>query len=423
MALSLESIYRPFNEFFVQKFAASEGKSVTFRFAYLARAFEDSDFLIPNQPNLGPQQTVADELFSTVVDSVPLLDADGRTVSLQSASHLSDVYHDEILGPAIPCVPAGVTDAAERQARIDAFNAAKTDALGLWEKNKAASLLEGPGVQFRPSTAMPRNWWDKTAAVWTHQSFQVKGAATVPGQPQQPPDQILRMKVHDNVMRSVLQAHILESHSVAPAPGQPAVKLSPLTMIMARPIFTTALAADSARAKVIGATPAIKREVMVDGAPPAVAIHDDVTQKIATFRFKQRLEFEAILAENAQRQPVTTNDVTISFDYCVVNVERRWFHYAFINDPSWCIPGQGKGHLSANDGHGLPALTTGFVAVKGLSIQAPWTPEDITNLELSVQFGPFNFDSKVVNGAISHAGVQIVGWSLQNNPDLAPNAA
>ncbi len=64
----------------------------------------------------------------------------------------------------------------------------------------------------------------------------------------------------------------------------------------------------------------------------------------------------------------------------------------------------------------------GFVAVKGLSIQAPWTPDDIANLEQSVQFGPFNFDSKVVNGAIGHDGIQIVGWMLQALPDLPPNA-
>jgi len=135
------------------------------------------------------------------------------------------------------------------------------------------------------------------------------------------------------------------------------------------------------------------------------------------------MEIQSVLAANAATRPVVTSDVTISFYYCVVNVARPWIHNGFINNPSWRIPGQSKGKLSANDGHGMPALPVGFVAVKGLSIKSPWTPEDITNLEQSVQFGPFNFDSKVVNGAITHEGIQIVGWMLQKLPDLPPNGA
>ena len=107
----------------------------------------------------------------------------------------------------------------------------------------------------------------------------------------------------------------------------------------------------------------------------------------------------------------------------MVTITRSWLFEPFLNNLSWRIPGQGKGQLSANNGHGLPALPVGFIAVKNLSIQAPWTPEDITNLMRSVQFGPFNFDSKVVNGAISHKGLQIIGWQLQRLPQLPPNAA
>lgn len=187
MPLSLDSIYRPLNEFFSQKFGAGEDAPVTFRFAHLPRTFADSDFLAPLHPEWGPSPALAQELFSSVVDGVPRLDDDGRTVWL-SMSRLSDLYADEILGPAIAFVPPDVTDATEKQARIDAFINTKGSATGLWEKIKAASVLEGGGVQFHPSTAMPANWWDRTdAGVWTHQSFQVKGAATPPGQPALPP--------------------------------------------------------------------------------------------------------------------------------------------------------------------------------------------------------------------------------------------
>jgi hypothetical protein len=430
MALSLDAVYRPFKDFFLQKFTGGAGAPVTFRFAHLPRAFVDSDFLTPLHPEWGPSSAIAQELLSAVVDGVTRLDADGRTVWL-STSRLSELYHDEILGPAIPFVPDDVVDDTERQDRIDAFNNAKADAIGLWAQIKALSLLEGAGVEFRPSTAMPGKWWDRgDAGVWSRQSFQVKGAATLPGQPAHPPDRLLRMKVDDKVMRSVLESHVEARAALQPSPvlAHPVAVLSPPTLHRAQPVFAAALAHDAARADVLRAAPAIgrpafERQAIHDRPPPAVAIHDEVAPQIEAFPFRQRIEIESMLAVNARTRPVVTSDVTISFDYCVVDVTRPWFHNAFINNRSWRIPGEGKGHLSANDGHGLPALPVGFVAVKRLSIQAPWTPEDITNLQQSVQFGPFNFDSKVVNGAIGHDGIQIIGWMLQDLPDLPPNAA
>jgi hypothetical protein len=418
MALSLDSIYLPFSEFFSHTFGGDT--SVMFRFAHLPRTFNDSDFLTPGHPEFGPSPAIAQEHFSTVVDGVPHLDADGRTFWLSMSQRLSDLYHDEILGPAIPFVPDAVTDDAEKQGLIDAFNDAKAGAIGQWEKVKAVSLLEGAGVEFRPSTAMPGNWWDKNdTGVWTQHSFEVKGAATSPGLSAPPPDQILRMKADDTVLRSVLQAHVAEPIPPPPPPVRPmfqsvalvhpAVMLSRSTVLMARPVFAAALVNDSTR-------------VAMPARPPmSVAIHNDVAPKISSFPFRQRMEIESVLAASAPTRPVVTSDVTISFYYCVVSVTRPWLRNAFINNPSWRIPGQSKGKLSANDGHGMPALPVGFVAVKSLSIKAPWTPEDITNLEQSVQFGPFNFDSKVVDGAITHEGIQIVGWMLQKVPDLPPN--
>ena len=207
--LSLDSIYRPFNEFFSHKFATGAGSLVTFRFASLPQAFVDSHFLPPLHPEWGPSQAVAQEVLSTVIDGVPRLNADGHTVWMSTA-RLSELYHDEIVGPAIPFIPPDVTDDTEKQARIEAFITAKADALGLWEKIKAVSLLEGTGVEFRPSTATPGTWWDrKDVGVWTHQSFEVKGAVASPGQPAPPSNQLLRMKVDDITFRSAYQTHMM----------------------------------------------------------------------------------------------------------------------------------------------------------------------------------------------------------------------
>jgi hypothetical protein len=400
MALSLDSIYKPLNDFFLQKFGDDNDASVAFRFAHLPRLFYDEDFLLMQQPS----PVLANELFSMVVDAVPRLDDDGRTVWLSITSRLSDLYSDEILGPAIPFVPTDVTDEIEKQARIDAFNSAKAKALELLTTIRTASLQDG-AVQFHPSTAHPERWWDKSDASWTPISFPVKGAVTSPGQPAQPSNQLLQMKVSDAVA-----AAVVASYTATPVPPPP-------------PVAQVAAAAPSLRTR---ATffPRESNGRAADHCRDGTAFSTHPERKSSDLRYwalKQRQEILSDLAAKAKTQPVTTNDVTISFDYCVVDVTRDWLPMAFIDNRSWRIPGQARSQLSANDGHGLPALPVGFVAVKALKIQAPWTDDDKANLEQSVQFGPFRFDSQVVDGAIGHEGIQIIGWMLQPLPDLPPN--
>ena len=423
MALSLESIYRPFNEFFSQKFAAADAP-VTFRFAGLPQALYDGDFMNPLDPAMGQLAAIAQERGTSLVDGVPLLDADGRNVTMCSP-RISDLYHDEIVGPAIAYVPDGITNDADRQARMDAFVAAKADAIRQWDKVKSLSVIEGDGVYIRPSPAMPTTWWDRNdASVWIRQSFQVHGAATTPGVPAPPPDHLLRLKIDNVVLQNVLQTHLVARQPVdlPPAPPRANVMLSHAALAAARPIFSASLANDATRAKTVRPIARMPTALAAQTLN-AVSIHDNLISSMTLLPFAQRQEIQLMLAKDAPTQPVITSDATISFDYCVVNVTRPWLHAAFLNNAFWQIPGQGKGQLSANDGHGLAALPVGFVAIKSLSIQAPWTPDDISNLELSTQFGPFNFDSKVVDGTIRHDGIQIIGWMLQELPDLPPNAA
>jgi hypothetical protein len=437
MALSLESIFHPFNAFFVDKFGAADAP-VKFRFARTPRSFVDSDFLTPLHPEWGASQALALEIFSNVVDGVAKLDADGCNVWIGPHS-ISELYGDEMLGPAISFVPPEVSSDADRQAMIDAFNQLKHDARERWEATRAASLMEGAqGTEYHPSSPAPAMWWDKSAAgVWTPQAFQVAQAGT-PAPPGNNGAGILKLKIDDVRMRTLLDTH-LQAMPVAPVANHPMPVLSPGTRIMARPIAAAAVMSAQAETPVrmagrIASIASIAAQSPVAFAAPAasalanpalhdVAIHTNLANQISVLPFKERMEIQDVLAQNAPTQPVGSTNVGISFDFCVVNIVRPWLHHAFLDSRAWYIPGLRKGELSANDAHGLPALPVGFVAVKNLRIQARWTPEDILNLERSIQFGPFNFDSTVVDGAISHDGIQIVGWLLQDLADLPPNAA
>lgn len=442
MAISLDSIFHPFNDFFVQKFVA-DGSPAKFRFARQPHAFADSDFVLAGQavPQASPE--VAHELLSLVVDRVMRLDADGQTV-WQGPSQISDLYIDEIVGPSTVWLPPDLTDADARQQRLDAFIAVKADAVRDAEI-KAASLTEGAGISFRPAIAQPENWWNMANPdVWTHQSFLIKDAAIGPATPGPSEAPLLRMKLDNAALASVI------AENVAPftvtQPDEPPLRRFRIAPQILTQLTETESAVDTAISPALGAGLAVQpayrmarrpfaRELATADVEPAgqggfadlvahnFGLHDRINENAKILPFRDRLDFDLLIAGQQATQGVTTSDVTISFDYCVATLTRPWYHRAFVNNGFWTIPGQIAGQLSANDGRGLAGLPVGFVAIKSLRIEAPWTAEDISNLAQSVQFGPFNFDSTVVDGAIGHPGIQIVGWMIEDVPPLPPNSS
>jgi len=422
MALSLDSIYKPFNDFFMNKFATKEGEPVQFRFARLPQTFVDADFLNPANPDLGPSAELALQLFSEAVDGVATLDADGRHVSMGTSS-FSDLYAFEILGPAIPFVPSSVTNDTERQAMFDSFTQVRSDALKRLQNSRASSLEPGEiGSQYHPSTPSPAKWWDKSSTgVWTPQSFQITDPAGASDQPGKPADQLLRMKIDDAKFNSMLATRVAS----APAERKTLVMSAPsATLTKSATMSAARVAAPMARMNSpAGGTAVLTRKPMLEPDVPDVDVQPSYKRQIAMLPYKQRIAFQHEVADGAPTQTVVSTDINISFDFCAVNVERQWLHDAFINNRCWYIPGQAKGELSANNGHGAPAIPVGFVAIKKLRIKAPWSPADISNLANSVQFGPFNFSSNIVDGALCHDDVQIVAWLLKDLPDLPPNAA
>ncbi len=414
MAISLDAIYQPLNHFFLQKFGQGDEASVFFRFAQIPVGFYDSDFVVLSHPEWGPSPALAIEQLSILVDRIIRLDPSGHGVWLDPP-RISDLYHDEIMGPSLPFIPTNA-DANAKQAVIDAFSQIKSDAISKWEDCKAASLINN-GTEFRPSSATPQGWWNKSdPGVWIHQEFQIQGAAT--SAPDQSPSRLLRMKINDSVLQPILQSHVNPvAPPVSPPVGLATVRaagsrpgmLSRPTLVAARPTFAATLADAATAPRLRVASPAL-----------SVAMHSDLMARSTTMPLSHRIELQSMLTQIAPTQSVAVTDVTISYDYCLVTVTRPWINTAFLNNKSWFIPHQTKGSLSANDGHGVPALPAAFIVLKNLQIKGPWTPADITNLGLSVQFGPFLFDSTVVNGAIGHSGIQVVGWILQDMPDLPP---
>lgn len=327
-----------------------------------------------------------------------------------SEASLAELYDDETVSPAVCLLTP--TDAATT-ARIQAFESLKSEAIRQWQTSARASLVLGAGIMYRLSVAQPQRWWDKAdAGVWTSQSFHVDAAATPAAST--PDEHVLRRKLDDAKINSVLQAKLTH---LQPRFAEKIASTTLTSKARAPRAAAAKLAGENvAELKIAGA---LGREKVFAEAKRTLLLKQLNTSAL-NLSFHERRVVQDALSEEATPAPVTTSDVTISFDYCVVDVRRPWLHEGLLRNTAWCVPGVDKGKLSANDGHGLPALPVGFVAIKNLKIKAPWTPEDLTNLQESIQFGPFAFDSDIVDSAVGYPGIQVIGWILQTLPELPP---
>jgi hypothetical protein len=177
----------------------------------------------------------------------------------------------------------------------------------------------------------------------------------------------------------------------------------------------------------------------VEPAPAAVSLADvgldsphlagDVLHRAYLRQFREldvsrRILVKQYIDDNAPTEPVGTHSISISFEYCLVRIRRPWYRDAFVNQRSWWVPTVRRGELSLSGPPGnLALLPIGFVAVRSLSIEADWAPDDLANAAVATDFGPFKVDAGVAGGKLTHQGLQVAGWLLERMPELPPNDA
>jgi hypothetical protein len=403
--LSVGSIFQPMNDFFLERFGTPDGSPVVFRFDKFGSSISQDDFRSnPADPNSPFSAAVAREKVSDLVNRVPAEVGDGAYVVLLSDS-TDSIYSDLLLRPAQPFLPEG-TSRAERDSIMDAFNAMKADALKVWDRSELTSV-SGTPLPFRPTEAIPVDWCDPASTdVWSAHSFAVNESNTPPILLE--PLTWRRMPSEQQIVQVMATAEVATLAEAA----QP-----PLAAVL-RP-------AALRRPAVPGLT---GREDVSLGDNLVSVRRDDLSSslvlrhKLFNFDARQRLHLQELIVESAPVQPVTTSNVTISFEYCLVTLQRKWLKTTFIDADNWKIPGQEQGSANrAGEPGSLTHLPVGFLAVRNLRISASWSDADRANLTGAMSLGPFDISASLGNSEVTQPGLQIVGWLLQELPPLPPN--
>lgn len=433
MSMSLTSIHQPLTDFFLSQFRSEADSPIEFRFDKYGSVVSDQDFLNPVDPKLGYLPALAMEKFSDLVNHIPIDGNNGLNILLSNDS-IDTAYFFHLLSAATPFIPNG-TDDTTKQSIINAFSTVKAECIRVWNNVKAESM-SGLMLQYKPSLATPENWYDLSKNdVWTNHTFQVTetSSESTPSSS----DHLWRLRLNNVVMRRVLKLSETGSDDskVNIADRVIKIKAGSLSSSVGRidvgqigrvssPLSDQVSRIDLGRvAQVESLIPNVIDRNRIHISPiGSVPLHDTYLQQYHQLNLSQRITVDQYLSQQAPTQTVKTTSISISFDYCLVRIRRPWYVDAFINDKSWCLPNVSKGQMTTSGVAGnLSLLPIGFIAIRNLSIEANWDSTDVTNAATATNFGPFKVDAQIVNNKLSHSGLQIIGWLLQQMPDLPPN--
>lgn len=433
MALSLDSIYKPVNDFFLDLFKTDTDSPVFFRFDKFGSVISNEDFIDPRTPELGYSAPLARERFSGIVNNIAVEDPDSIDVFF-TENNIDDAYHDLLLGPSLPFFPEDA-DELTRESIITSFSFIKSEATRVWDNIQLESS-SGLMFKFKPALATPVNWYDTADdSIWT--SHQFEASETVTPVENSSNQQLWRLKIDDTIFQQVLPAETIQLKDSDSILNQVLLKKAntavPITNFSS--VATSVVKKDSgiAGARTLARTNvgfAIKNTAVIETVKevqnlPTFNLHNTFRNTISGMDPKKRLVVSQFVKSIAPTQPVTTSSITVSFEYCLVKINRPWIHSSFLNNKAWYIPDTEKGQLSKTDSFGvnITALPIGFLAIKNLNIAANWTDEDITNSKKATDFGPFEVSFDSITNKLSHPGIQIIGWMFQKMPDLPPNNA
>jgi hypothetical protein len=133
-----------------------------------------------------------------------------------------------------------------------------------------------------------------------------------------------------------------------------------------------------------------------------------------------------VLNEAASSQEVTSESITLAFEFCLVDIGRPWISGELLSLKNWYLSGYRKGDMASDTGvenRPFEFLTASAIVVRNLKIKADWSQENRKALEAGLAFGPFSLQGRTSikeTGERIRPGMQIVGWILEPMPELAP---
>lgn len=334
-------------------------------------------------------------------------------------------------------------------------DAATMDLLGAVKRTATADFdqtlgsLIGP-YRYRPAYATPLNWYDETQqGNWTHLEISRSDAPPPSATPPPVNPKLRNWRIAPEAVKAVLarpaSATNIEQLSFARATNPKLTARSMrlmnkarelnvgATMLRARPADTSVLMAAPQSPAVATNLESARRLDTTDIAvarpqlePEAAAARVPIGSLIAA---DAAWNLEAAIEQEAQEQPVVTDQFSISLDICLVSLRRPWLSDALLTLPGWFVPGFKQGEFSVADveeAGPFAVLPTACILIRNLTINAQWSDEDSAAIEQSANLGGFNLFGRTFDrnsATLSVKGMQSIAWVCEPMSTLPPASA
>ena len=163
----------------------------------------------------------------------------------------------------------------------------------------------------------------------------------------------------------------------------------------------------------------IAAPIAVPIAPIATPILDRSTLVGRNCQLQELVNAQILV--QSQTETIKSSQISVSFDYCWVNIDRRWFYNPYLQTHNWYIPGFQAGESTAS---AFPAIPIAVLLVRNLRIQSNWQAQELQSVQNSMALGPFSLVGRSIEqgtGAIVQSGMQVMAWACQIMPTLPPS--
>jgi hypothetical protein len=403
---------------------------------------------------------LAVEQFSSLVNTIPDINAD---VFRRTDKQVDDFYQILLAGS----LPVNSNNAL--------FSTMKSQAAQKFD-NTLGSLLE-QFVQFHPSYATPRDWYDPSIdGNWATYTFN-SGQSTSTGEGTPPPPPIRHpirswdwRVVPEEAVPALENQQLLVDYMVtSERKVNPAVHISPELLVLAHPELdpvvnpvtpvspkeTTLVSPETVEGSKL-ASPGISVESSTLASPhiavekstlvSSAAVEDSIAAIPSTVVERafvsnsERIavpqpqlvatELTPLINKYTSAKSVTSSTLSVTFKYCLINIDRPWFSQAFLSLQNWYAAGYQAGAFSSgaaeNNSGVFPTLPVACLVIKDLRITAQWTEEDTIAIQRAAAFGPFSLVGRAVDSTTTTLianGMQAMGWICQVMLLLPPASA
>ena len=213
-------------------------------------------------------------------------------------------------------------------------------------------------------------------------------------------------------------------------------KLAPSRQVMLQAVAAEPAVAEAQVQPVLATAPRRQLIAALADDQPMFAAGDDVTVKSQAVA--QLIETQAPVlvaeidddAETSSTQTVESHDLTLSLEYCFVQVSRdAWWNDAVLRMPRWYAPGCKAGAFSSGTTvGGLPlGLPIAMVITRNVQVSGRWSEADRAAAESHTSFGPWSthestmeYDESNQSATLAIPGWQVVAVVCALLPPLAP---